>query len=177
MTDRAKMNVKLVAAGLLLVAAVAFGLSRMRDVANSGEEGSRIWFYDESQQKLYAVPRDTLPPHRGVGGASDDGVKAIVVAPLAQQGDAAQRRIAYLETYTPELKKVLEDVRAAQVAGTRYEGTIPSGESEFFQKNTLVRRASDSQWYEAGSDEARAIMSEWRRWRDSEGAPLVVCVP
>lgn len=177
MTDRTKAISKAVATGVLLIGAAAFGVSQMRRAGSDVEGRLKIWFYDESERRLYAAPRDTIPPDHGTGGVPDDGVKAIVVAPDGLQNDPTQRRIAYLETYTPELKKLLEGVRAAKAAGKRYDGTIPTNESDFFQKNTLVRRVSEAQWFEAGSAEGHQIMTEWRSWPGSDGLPLPCARP
>lgn len=177
MTSRTRTIIKATLAGGLLVAGIALGISRIRHFATIGEEGVRVWFYDQSEQRLYAVPRETIPPHSGIGGAAGDGVRAIVVACRAEQGDPAKRRIAYLETYTPELKRILEGIRAARAAGRVYEGQIPARDSDFFQKNTLVRRPTEVVWHDVASAAGQKIMAEWRNWSGLDGQPLIVCAP
>jgi hypothetical protein len=177
MSPRAKTISKAASAGGLLLVALALGISRLHHVTATGEEGARIWFYDQSEQKLYAVPRDTIPPHPGIGGTKGDGVRAIVVALPQEQKDPAKRQIAYLETYTLELQELLEGVRAARAAGQPYAGKLPDSESNFIQKNTLVRRPTESSWHDIASPEGQKIMTEWRKTLAPEGQPLVVCVP
>jgi hypothetical protein len=176
-SDRTTNILKAAGIGALLVVAAAFVVSRIGRAGRSGEDGLTVWFYDESERELYAAPRDTIPPHEGVGGATGDGVRAVVVACPGAEQDAAKRKIAYLETYAPELKNLIERVRAARAAGRPCEESIPPRDSDFFQKNTLVRRADEPKWHDTTSAEALKIMSEWRGWRGGDGQPLVVCVP
>lgn len=163
----------------LLALALGAGLlwGRLRDARNVGETGAQVWFYDQSEKALYAVPRDTLPPHKGIGGAAHDGVRAVVAAPRLATGDPAQRRIAYLETYAPALRELFDGVQAAQAAHRPYPGPMPSRDSDFFGTNTLVRRAQEAVWHPASSAQGIRIMSEWHAWRGPDGQPLVICVP
>ncbi|MBN1344694.1 MAG: hypothetical protein JXQ73_18525 [Phycisphaerae bacterium] len=177
MNERNKKIVKLSLAGLLLIVSLGFGISRLHYVLATGEEGLSVWFYDQSEQELYPVAKETIPPHEGIGGRADDGVRAVVVVAQADQNDPTKRQIAYLETYTPDLKRLLEDVRAARAAGRPYKGTIPSRESEFFQKNTMVRRAAEADWHESTSEEGLRITTEWRSWPCWAGSRPVVCTP
>ena len=177
MTAQTKTILQTTLAGGVLVAAVAFGVARWRAASRVGEEGLRVFFYDESEQRLYAVPRETLAPHVGVGGARDDGVRAVVVAAESEQHDPSQQRIAYLEKYTPELKGFLEERRAARAAGRPPRQPMPSSEGEFFDVNTLVRRPGEDIWYDLTQPEARRITLEWHQWRSADGRALVVCVP
>ena len=162
---------------LLAVAAVALGVSRVVRSAQTGEAAAQVWFYDASEQKLYAVPNETIPPHQGVGGQRGDGFKAAVFCPRGQQRDPSQRRIAYLETYGPALKKVMEDIHAARSAHRHYEGQLPERESAFVETNTLVRSLEDPRWYPSASPEGRDIIQRWRHWRGADGHPGVISVP
>lgn len=177
MSPRTVRILKLASAGVLVVATLVFAIARFRVVGQTGEEGAQIYFYDESAQRLYAVPRDTLPPDRGIGGPGDDGVRAIVVAPRATPNDKDSQRIAYLEKYTPELRRVLAEIQAARAAGRAPTIPIPPAEGDFFQRNTLVRQVDDPTWYNMLAPEAERIVAEWRTWRSADGAALVVCVP
>jgi len=99
---------------------------------------------------------------------------------VAQEGQCnvpEARRIAYLETYTPELKRLLEDVRVARTQGRAPEKPIPSGDSGYFDENTLVRRLEEDTWHDMTTLEARRIVTEWRQTRASDGSPLIVCTP
>lgn len=175
--DETKAMLRQTATVLLLVAAVAFGVTRVVRSARNGEAAAQVWFYDASEQKLYAVPNETIPPHQGVGGRSGDGFKAVVFCPRGQQRDPSQRRIAYLETYGPALKKVMEDIHAARSAHRHYEGQLPERESAFVETNTLVRSLEDPRWYPSASPEGRDIIQRWRHWRGADGQPGVISVP
>ena len=174
MTDRVKTYVKVSVACVILGAAAVLGVTRLHSVVATGEEGAKTYFYDLSERKLYAAPRYTIPPDTGIGGESGGGVRAVVIA---WRNDAEKRRIAYLETYTPELAKVLRDVQAARASGRKYEGKAPAGDSPFVLKNTLVRREGESEWHDMTTAEGRTIVSEWQSESGPDGSPPVVCVP
>lgn len=174
MDDRRKNLVKMGVAGVLLLASAGLGIARWRSSFSSGESGARVYFYDESERKLYAAARDTLPPHEGVGGATGDGVRAVVVAPA---GELSARRIAYLETYTPALHDKLEFVRSAKKAGKGAGVKGPSGDDPFVLRNTMVRRESEAPWHDMTTAEGQKIMREWTMLRDAQGRPLVVVTP
>jgi hypothetical protein len=165
------------AAGIVCVSAITFGVWRFCRGPAGGEDGLQIWFYDQSERKLYPAGRDTIPPHEGIGGPQGDGVRAIVVAAQAECGDKTRQRTAYLETYTPELKQLHEGIRAARKAGRAYGKPLPSGESGFYEKNTLVRRVDDPRWYDMATPEAGRIVAQWRSERGPKGEALDVCTP
>jgi hypothetical protein len=168
---------KAAAACVLAVTAVVVSVSRMRRGLAVGEERLQVWFYDQSEHKLYAASREAIPPHRGIGGGAGDGVRAVVVACRGEQDDPHKRRIAYLETYTPELKKLLEDIRDARAHGRKYEGPVPDRESEFFQKNTLVRLPDEATWHDMTTNEGQQIVTQWQSWSCPDGNSRIVCSP
>ncbi len=168
---------KLAAAVALAVFAVAFVSERFGGFHRTGEEGAGVWFYDQSAKRLYAMPRDTLPPDKGIGGPSGDGVRAVVVAFRGEQNDPRKRRIAYLESYTPELKQLLDQIRTAHVSGQPFAGGVPARNSDFVQTNTLVKSVEDSAWHAASSPEGQRAMTAWRSWRGPDGQAPVICVP
>ena len=94
MSGQAISHLKLVAAVVCLVVGGGLFFSRLREGNRVGEEGARVWFYDESEKELYQVPRDTIPPHKGLAGARNDGVRAVVAAPKGGTRSASERRIA-----------------------------------------------------------------------------------
>ena len=113
-----------------------------------------MYFYDLSEQKLYAEPRHSFAPLKGIGGESGDGVEAIVVR--CPQCKEDKQRIAYLKSHTPEYKQKRE---AAKSAGVQIEGlTRP-----WIAEQTLVRRLDESEWHKADSAEAAEILTSWRR--------------
>ena len=178
MAPRASNALKIGAAVAIVIAAGVVAYVRMRSISRgTGDDQAQVWFYDQSEKYLYALPRDTIPPDDGIGGAPDDAVRATVVCPRGAEQDAKKRRIAYLETYTPELHKLMHDIDAAHKAGKAYSGKKPGRNDPFVMKNTLVRREKDPAWYDMTTKEAAAIIIEWRDWRDESGKPLVVCAP
>ena len=177
MRPQAQAVLKVVTAIAVAVVALAIVGRRVGGLRQTGEEGAVVWFYDQSEQRLYQVPRDTIPPHVGIGGPKGDGVRAVVVAFRGDQDDPGKRRIAYLETCTPELKGLLERVRQARAAGKVIAGGIPPRDSDYFQTNSLVRSPDEAEWHASSSPEGRAIMSAWRSWRGPAGTPPVVSAP
>jgi len=166
------------AAALILVAVgVGFIASRLHASWRSGEEGAKVWFYDQSEKRLYEAPRDTIPPDKGIGGPSGDGVRAVVVAFQGEQSDPRKRRIAYLETHTPALKQLLDRAQASRASGGAFMERIPPRDSDYFRTNTLVKRVEETAWHLTGSAEGRAVMPEWQSWRGPDGQPPIVCVP
>ncbi len=166
---------KVAAAGALLLAAVVMAGARWRGTFGGSEEGVRAYFYDLSERRLYAAARWTLPPDDGVGGEKGDGVRAVVVAPRA--GGKSGQRIAYLETYTCELRARLFEVQGAKERGRGAGVKGPSGDDPYVRRNTLVRRENEAAWYDLTTPEARRILVEWQEWRDAEGRMLRVVTP
>lgn len=177
MTSRTKIIIKMTALGGLLTVAMAMAVSQLHRFTATGEQGLQVWFYDQSERELYAVPRETIPPHKGIGGEKNDGVKAVVVADRTECGDGKRRRIAYLEICTPEHQRLVEGVRAARAEGRAYGEPIPEAESGFFEKNTLVRCVDDPKWYDMTTPEAKRIVNQWRSERGPNGKTLEVCTP
>lgn len=150
-------------------------VSSIRSSLRSGHAGNRVWFYDESEKKLYSMPDTTIPPDKGIGGPSGDGEKAVVVTFGKDWHDRTNWRIAYLQKYTPELKKALDELMIARAAHRVFDGSAPSRQSEYFQSNTLLKRVEDHDWYPANSDEGKKILTEWRAWRGANGSGPVIC--
>jgi hypothetical protein len=176
-SDQTKSFLKLAAAVMCLVLGGGLLFSRLRDASRVGEEGAQVWYYDESEKEIYPVARDTIPPHKGIGGPKGDGVRAVVAVPKGDAKSPSKRRVAYLETYRPELKKLLEDVRATRVARRAFPVPVPSRDSDYFGTNTVVRRPGEPDWHAVSSKEGQRIMSEWRTWQGPDGQPLVLCLP
>ena len=177
MSPQARTFLRVAVAAALTIVAVAFVSKRVGGLRKTGEEGATARFYDQSEKRLYEVSRNTIPPHKGIGGPSGGGVRAVVVAFRAEQSDPRKRRIAYLESCTPELKDLLEKVQAARASGQAFKGRIPARDSDYFQTNSLVKGPAESVWHASNSPEGRRVMTEWRSWRGPDGQPPVVCVP
>ena len=177
MRPQLKAILKLTAVVLLLLVAVVWAGIELAGCRRAGDQEAAVWFYDQSEKRLYTALPDIPPPDKGVGGKQDDGVRAVVVAFRGAKSDSRNRRIAYLQTYTPELKSLLERVRAARVARRTFDGRIPSRDSDYFQTNTLVSRVEPPDWHSSSSPQGQRIMIEWRAWRGPDGQPPVMAVP
>ena len=177
MSPRTRVFLKFGVAAVLAVLAVTFVTQRVGRFRNHGEDGAAVWFYDQSEKRLYEAPRDTIPPAEGIGGPRGDGVRAIVVAFRAEQGDPRKRRIAYLETNTPELKTLLEKIKAARAVGQAFAGPVPARDSDYFLTNSLVKSPAESEWHASNSPEGQQLTTAWRSWRGPDGQPPIVCVP
>lgn len=128
----------------------------------------RAFFYDESAKKLFAAPRTGVPPIRGIDGDLEDAVRAVVISTNGRPEDKRTHRIAYLERYSPELKRQME---AAQASGS----SPPMGRAEA-QRHRFVRRPADPEWVPMSTPEGEAILTEWAV-PGPDGASPVVCSP
>jgi|SRR5579863_1782090 len=166
-----KKNALKSSAAIALIAVAIFLLARgLFSRSTSSEDGAQVWFYNEGAKKLYAMPRDSVPPDE-----KSRGVRAMVVT-FRGQGNK-ERKIAYLQSYSPDLKKMLEAAGAAHRASQPYTGKIPAQGSAWFQDSTLVKRVTDSGWSTAGSDEGRQILAEWKTWRGPDGDEPIISTP
>jgi hypothetical protein len=154
-----------IAVSLLLLAGAGFGFYRYfnRDTGVSEQE----FFYDLSEKKLFAAPRESLPPIRGLNDAEEDAVRAVVIAPASDPDNPAKRQIAYLEKYAPELKKSLEEVRAGKAE------PLPSRVRNGYR---FVRRGDGGSWHAVNTPEGEKILNDWNV-PGPDGKPPVVCVP
>lgn len=132
----------------------------------AGAKGPQAFFYDLSKGKLFTADASLIPPIRGIDNAEEDGVKAVVIAP--SPNDRKNRRIAYLEKFSPELKRDLEEARA--------KNTRPVIDRATAQNLRFVRRVTDKEWYPTVSPEGQRIVSEWTA-PGPDGLSPVVCVP
>jgi hypothetical protein len=160
-----KANALKLVLALALLAGAAFLLARFlrRDTGVA----ENTFFYDLSEKKLFAAPREALPPIRGLNDAAEDAVRAVVIAPNGNPEDRAGRKIAYLEKYAPELKQHLELVRAGKAE------PLPSK-----ARNALrfVKRVDDADWRPLSSPEGEKILAEWNV-AGPDGRYPVVCAP
>lgn len=140
---------------------------------HGGDGDGMVYFYDLSEKKLFAAPRASVPPIRGINDATADGVRAIVITASADAKDKKKQRIAYLEKYTPELKKLFEDARGGVEGAQAAGGTI---RREDVPANTLVRRLPDSEWHTMNTPEGEKIVTEWNV-PAPDGSYPTVCVP
>jgi len=157
----------------LTALAVAYALRNVRHFHGGGEDGARVWFYDQQSRRLYSAPRDLIPPD----GKNDVRVRALVVGFQGLPNDPSQLKIAYLEKYSPDFKALLERAEAARASRLPFTEQIPSPNSPYAEQNTFVKRPSDSVWQPTGSPAARAIIEEWRSWQGPGGEAPIISVP
>jgi hypothetical protein len=159
--ERAKLLVAVV-----ILAAAAFLCYRF--VRQQGAGGELAFFYDLSERKLFAAPRDSIPPIKGINNAEEDAVRAIVIATNGNIGDRSARSIAYLEKYSPALK--------AQMLKARKESSSPEmGRSEALS-HRYVRRVGEEQWFPLNTPEGERILTDWAQ-PGAGGITPVVCSP
>ena len=126
-----------------------------------------IYFYDLSEQKLFAAPQDAVPPILGLDAQEQDAVRAIVYSP---SGDCEKdRQIAYLEKYSPELKVQFEAAKANPNADI---ARMSRGAA---QGHTFVRRVNDNDWHAMNTEEAGIIVGEWRTANAAKDP--IICLP
>ena len=128
----------------------------------------KAFFYDLSKQKLFTGPRTGVPPIKGIDDAQEDAVRAVVISTNGTPDAKASWTIAYLEMYSPELKRQMEEAQAT--------GNSPIMGRALAQSQRLVRRLGDSQWFPLSSPEGERIVTEWAR-PGPNGVTPVVCTP
>lgn len=160
-----KSNILKLMLALALLGGAVFLLVRFLGQGDGIAESA--FFYDLSERKLFAGPREALPPIRGINNAEEDGVRAVVIALNDNPTDKAGRKIAYLEKYTPEFKQQLEKVRAGQAEPLSSQ-----------VRNTMrfVRRVDEVEWHPVSSPEGEKILTEWNV-PDANGKFPPLCVP
>lgn len=159
--------------GVLAALAVVFAVAEMRRFRSEGEAGAKVWFFDQSANRLYPAPRELIPPD----GDNEARVRAMVIGFRGLGNEVSQLRIAYLQKYSPEFKALLERAKAAHAAKRPFGEKVPSQNSAYFQDNTLVKHPGEASWHAAGTAEARQIVAEWRKWRGPAGQPPIISVP
>jgi len=141
--------VKVVFALVLLgLAAVMFAKYLRRDQGVS----ESTFFYDLSSKKLFAAAREAIPPIRGTDNAEEDAVRAVVIAPSGDPNKKSDRKIAYLEKYSPQLKELLAKVRDGKAE------PLPRGARDSYR---FVKRLNDTEWHAVNTPEGEKIMGEW----------------
>lgn len=153
--------------GLALVFLGGAGFMAYRHFQQDDGIGESTFFYDLSEKKLFAAPRESLPPIRGLDGTEEDAVRAVVVAPNGNPKDKSARKIAYLEKYAPEFKQRIEQAR---------NGTAEPMPRDARNAYRFVKRVEDSEWHALNTSEGEKILAEWNV-AGPDGNYPVVCVP
>jgi hypothetical protein len=142
-------TIKLIFSVVLLAGATFIAVGYFRRDDGIAE---KTFYYDLSEKKLFAGPREALPPIRGLNNAEEDGVRAVVIAANGNSKDEAGRKIVYLEKYAPELKKQIEAVR------TGAEKPLPTKVRNSYR---FVKRVEEPEWHTLNSPEAEKILTDW----------------
>jgi hypothetical protein len=161
---RASNSAKVLLA-VVLLAGAGFGFYRFFRSDTGVSE--KTFFYDLSEKKLFAAPRESLPPIRGLNDTQEDAVRAVVICTSGNPDDPANRKIAYLEKYAPELKHALQEVRAGKAE------PLPSKIRNGYR---FVKRAEDEEWHAVNSPAGEKILNGWNV-AGPDGKQPVVCVP
>ena len=137
------------------------------------EAAEKAYFYDIEEHRLFAAPRNQIPPIPGIHGRPGTGVRAVVISTTGDPKDEKHRQIAYLEKYSPETKRLLEEVRTARSEGRQPTAVVDRSAAS---SNTWVRRLNDSEWVPLSSPEGERMTSEWNR-PGPDGTTPAVCIP
>ena len=135
----------------------ASGVALWQVLGSSSRSDATIFFFDQSEEKLYRVSHGTTPPHAGTGGESGDGVRAIVLA-CPNDASHADDVIAYLESFTAEQA----DARRREAETGE---PIPGLTRDWIADNTLLRKLDDPNWHAASSADGLAIRTQGIRQR------------
>jgi hypothetical protein len=158
--------------GGAVIALIIAGFGFVRYYKSSTPAEGRAYFYDLSAKQLFVAPHSSVPPIRGVAGEEEDGVRAVVYTWDGNCDDPANRQIAYLEMYTPELKRQVEQ-RKAGTAPVEGSGSIRRGEAHGL---ILVKRPHEADWHPMTSPAAEQIL-QFISTPGPDGRSPVVCVP
>ncbi len=154
------------AAGVMFLALAA--LLTLRFFSQDSGISEKAFFYDLSEQKLFTAARNKIPPIKGLHGADEDAVRAVVVSTNGNAADRHSWKIAYLEKYSAEAKRQMERAQTG--------GAPPELSRTEMLAHRFVKRLSDTQWFPMHTPEAEVIVTEWAV-PGSDGVTPVVCAP
>jgi hypothetical protein len=154
------------ASGVMLLGLAA--LLAFRFYRQNTEATEKVFFYDLSEQKLFTGPRHQVPPIKGLHGAEEDAVRAVVVSTNGKVTDRHSWTIAYLEKYSAEAKRQLEQAQAG--------GAPPELSRTEILAHRFVKRLTDPQWFPMRTPEAERIVTEWAA-PGPDGVTPIACTP
>ncbi|HAO66542.1 MAG TPA: hypothetical protein DCR17_07630 [Verrucomicrobiales bacterium] len=160
----------------LAFAVLVFGLAGWffyKHFQNLAPSEPSSYFYDLSEGELFVAPKSFVPPIQGINDEKQDGVRAVVIAPDGDCSNTSNRRIAYLEMYSPELKKQFESFRNRDEKGTSPIQTISRSRAK---AHHFVRLPGESQWHPIRSQKGLEITEGWRL-PGPDGKEPIACVP
>jgi hypothetical protein len=134
--------------------------------------GERTYWYDLSEKKLFVAAADLTPPQDGVGGTPGDAYPAVVIS-WSESGDD-QREVAYLTSYSDELRELHAQGRDAKATGQPPPEKL--GDRLWISANTLVRSPSEEHWHPKSSPSGLKVIGILTR-RGANGAFPRICSP
>ncbi len=137
----------------------------------SSRSGPRVWYYDLNTTQLFIASGKLIPPINAPSGPLPDGAHAGVRARIFALGDCSDESkqfIGWLEMHTPEAKA--EMIRRRSSQGTDDETSVS------FMEGLLVRAVDSDQWFQANSDQAKALFLGPRQ-KCPPGVILRSCLP
>jgi hypothetical protein len=157
--------VKLVLACLILALA---GVFLWRFWQSDRGISDKAFFYDLSERKLFTGPRTAVPPIKGLNDEELDAVRAVVISTNGKPEKKSTWTIAYLERYSPELKREMEEAQRT--------GSSPGMGRALAQTHRFVQRVGDAEWFSLASPEGERIVTDWTA-AGPDGTVPVVCAP
>jgi hypothetical protein len=142
-------GLSVVVAAILCALAIAAAVTSAWWVFKEPEHtAGKAWFYDLNKNELFVGPGDGIPPIEAPSGpmsnGSDAGVQAVVL------DDNGTNRVAYLFTYPPETKKLLEGLKTGDM-----QDVPPSA-----PPIRWVRAAEGGDWFSEVTEQGGKIMND-----------------
>ena len=135
------------------------------------------YFYDVNTSALFTASEDAPPIATKSEPLANQpaGVRAYVFS-CGECSDEKARFIGFLHTYTPERRQ--KSLPAYEYARARDEAIPRAGQRDLFTgAGSLVRRAEDSKWFEADSEEGMKVVQSYQSHCVSPGATPIDCEP
>jgi hypothetical protein len=147
-----RANLRRVVPGVVILFVLA-GLVAYRLFSASHPRGERMYWYDVSEKKIFVDAKDLATPQAGVGGAPNDAYPAVVISFT----EGKDREVAYLKSFTDELRDLQERAREAKRAGEAPPEKL--GDRLWVTANTLVRVPASEEWHPESSPQGLKILS------------------
>lgn len=126
--------------------------------------GERSFWYDVGDKRLYVAAKDLVPPQDG------DAYPATVI----RWKKGGEKKVAFITSYTDELRGLLEEQRDAKAKGEPPPEKL--GDRLWVTANTLVRTPESEQWLPKSSPGGLRIIAVLTT-RGPEGEFPQICSP
>lgn len=155
------------------IALLSAGWFHYRHFQSLEPDEPQSYFYDLSAQTLFVAPKSSVPPIQGIDDEKEDAVRAVVVALDGRCDNPTSRSIAYLEMFSPELKKQFEAFRSSESGS---QPPTPAMSRSQAKAHHFVRLPDEAEWHPIDSKKGIAITEGWNANAQSESTSSV-CVP